>query len=68
MFMLDNYNEYYTPTTVLTIVLFCGLIFANYQLRDYCARSRWCVSQLNPSDLVVPIAINALTQYARSGH
>ena len=57
----------YTPTTGLSIVLFCGLIFTNHQLRDYCAGSHRCVSQLNPSDSC-SIAINALTCYARSGH
>ena len=42
------FNYYYTPTTGLSIVLFCGLIFNNYQLRD-CARSHRGVSQLTQS-------------------
>ena len=51
-FELSRHNSWliqtYTPTTGLYIVLFCGLIFTNYKLRD-CARSRRGVSYLNHS-------------------
>ena len=45
----DTKCEIY-PTTGFSIVLFCGLIFTNHLLRDYCARrSRRYVSQLTQS-------------------
>ena len=45
---LLSQENVYTPTTGLSIVLFCGLIFTNYQLRGF-ARSHRGVSQLTQS-------------------